>query len=168
MKEKFPRKCDATGVGMHVGYVAADGMHHFSEKKYLIEYLRTLDIVNPDASDEFLLTEAYILDEYYYTEWDVDDEDVWYEECGGVLVTRSREQVMLENTFIMYDEDRDHVFQREDGLIIRFLDYEQACFWERDMNDSDEFDCNYEAMCAAHLPDHQIERIINQSNKVKQ
>lgn len=165
MKEKFPRKCDATGVGMHVGYVAADGLYHFSEKKYLIEYLRTLDIVSPGASDELLLTEAYILDEYYYTEWDVEDEDVWYEERGGVLVTRSREQVMLENTFIMYDEDRDHVFQREDGLIIRFLDYEQARFWERDMNNSDEFDCNYEAMCAAYLPDHQIERLLNQIKK---
>lgn len=166
MNERFPRKCDATGVGMHEGFVALDGMYHFSEEKYLIEFLRTLDIVSPDASDEFLLEEAFSLDEYYYTEWDIDDEDVWYEYgTTGVLVERSREQALLENTFVMYDEERDHVFQREDGLIVKFLDYEQACFWERDMNNSNEFDCNYEAMCALHLPDHQIERLLNQIKK---
>jgi hypothetical protein len=166
MKEQFPRKCDATGVGMHKGYVAADGMHHFSEKKYLIEYLRTLDIVNPDASDEFLLTEAYLRDEYYYTEWEIDDCEYWYEySADGTLIMASIEESLLKNIYVLYDEDRDKVYQWEDGVIITYTDFERAYYWEKVLNEDEDFDCNYEAMQSIYLPDHHIDRLINHTKK---
>jgi hypothetical protein len=36
-----------------------------------------------ELSDEFILKEAYNLEEYYYTEWDAEDEDEWYDEDGN-------------------------------------------------------------------------------------
>ena len=163
MSEKFPRKCDATGVGMHEGYVAADGLHHFSEKKYLIEYLRTLDIVSPGASDELLLTEAYILDEYYYTEWDIEDCEYWYEHGSyGHLILVSQQQSRLKDVYVLYDEDRDKLYQWEDGVIITYTEFDRAYYWEKVLNEDEDFECNYEAMESMYLPDHQIERLYNQ------
>ncbi len=43
-----------------------------------------------ELSDEFILEEAYQEEEegyYYYTEWDVEDEEYWYEEQpDGTLI----------------------------------------------------------------------------------
>ena len=73
--EKYARKCDVTGRGMNHGYVVMDGEQHFSEQKYLIDWLRSR-MGSEGLSDEFLLNESFDLDEWYYTEWQEVDEDL--------------------------------------------------------------------------------------------
>jgi hypothetical protein len=54
----------------------------------LIKWLRdrNVDEYN-ELSDEFLLEEAYAQDEYYHTEWDIEDSDYYYEEqADGTLI----------------------------------------------------------------------------------
>lgn len=79
---KFARRCDATGRGMNEGYVVGEGELYFSEEKYLIDWLRSRGGMD-NLSDEFILNEAYELDEYYYTEWDEIDDDVHYDAEGN-------------------------------------------------------------------------------------
>lgn len=82
--EKFARKCSATGVGMNQGYCVNDGEYYFAEEISLVNWLRNRDSEDTNhLSDDFILNEAYNLDEYYYTEWDADDEDEWYDEDGN-------------------------------------------------------------------------------------
>lgn len=83
--EKFARKCSATSVGMNEGYVVNDGDEYFANKSDLVKWLRdrNVDEYN-ELSDEFLLNEAYSLEEYYWTEW-YDEEDHQYEMINGVL-----------------------------------------------------------------------------------
>jgi len=81
--EKFARKCSATGKGINEGYCVNDGELYFSEESQLVEWLRDRDVDGTnELSDEFILKEAYELEEYYYTEWDAEDEDEWYDENG--------------------------------------------------------------------------------------
>jgi hypothetical protein len=82
--EKFARKCSATGEGMNEGYVFRDGEMYFKYEEDLVAYLRELDENSTDLSDEFLLDEAYGLDEYYYTEWE-DEDEYEYEMINGTL-----------------------------------------------------------------------------------
>ena len=83
--EKFARKCSATGVGMNDGYVVYDGDEYFANKSDLVKWLRdrNVDEYN-ELSDEFLLKEAFELDEFYWTEWD-DEDDYEYVMIDGVL-----------------------------------------------------------------------------------
>ncbi len=83
MENYFARKCSATGEGMNEGYVFREGEEYFKEEKDLVGFLRGLDEYNTDLSDEFLLKEAYDLEEYYYTEW---EEDFQYQLVDGVLI----------------------------------------------------------------------------------
>jgi len=164
--ERFPRRCDATGVGMHEGFVAVDGLYHFSEEKYLVEWLRGREDTDQGLSDEFLLEEAFALDEYYYTEWDIDDSDYWYEYgVDGQLVMVSEQQSILKDVYILYDEDRDKLHQFEDERVITYSSFERAYYWERALNDDEDFECKYETMEALHLPDHQIVRLHIQLQK---
>jgi len=166
MREKFPRKCDATGVGMHVGFVVSDGIYHFSEEKYLIQHLRDNGYDDPNISDAMLLEEAYVNDDYYHTEWDIDDSDYWYEYgVNGHLVMVSEQESVLKDVYVLYDEDRDKVYQWEDGKVITYTNFERAYYWERALNDDEDFECKYETMEALHLPDHQIVRLHNQLKK---
>ena len=66
--ETFARICSVTGESMNEGYVFGDGEMYFKYEKDFIAFLRQRD-GNNDLSDEFLLSEAYELEEYYYTEW---------------------------------------------------------------------------------------------------
>lgn len=77
-KFKFARLCDATNKGMNEGYVVGDGELYFSEEKYLVEWLRSRGGME-GLTDEYILDEAYGLEEYYYTEWEELDDDEWYE-----------------------------------------------------------------------------------------
>jgi len=80
--EKFARKCDATGRGMNEGFVVGDGELYFSSLKHLVDWLRSRDGMD-GLSDEFILEEAYQLEEYYYTEWEEIDEDCYYDAEGN-------------------------------------------------------------------------------------
>jgi hypothetical protein len=85
---KWARKDSATGKGMDRGYCCNDGEAYFVNTSDLIKWLRdrNVDEYN-ELSDEFILNEAYELEEYYYTEWDVEDSDYYYEEqADGTLI----------------------------------------------------------------------------------
>jgi hypothetical protein len=80
--EKFARRCDITGRGMNEGFVVGYGELYFSDEKHLIDWLRGLGGME-NLSDEFILNEAYEQEEYYYTEWEEIDDDVYYDEDGN-------------------------------------------------------------------------------------
>jgi len=79
------RICDTTGERMTSGYVVdhGDTLLHFSEKKYLIDHLRTLDWIDADGNevrlddDRDLLDYFYAEEYFYYTTFDDEDD---YEE----------------------------------------------------------------------------------------
>ena len=96
--KRYARKCDATGRGMNEGFVVGDGELYFSEKKYLLEHLRTLDWEDSNGvnskdmqTDDDLMDFCYNEELYYYTKWEeIDDEiypldssDVYYDEDGN-------------------------------------------------------------------------------------
>jgi hypothetical protein len=88
VKIKWARKDSATGKGMDRGYCCNDGEAYFVNTSDLIKWLRdrNVDEYN-ELSDEFLLEEAYAQDEYYHTEWDIEDSDYYYEEqADGTLI----------------------------------------------------------------------------------
>ena len=80
--DKYARKCDATGRGMNEGFVVKDGELYFSEEQHLINWLRGRGGME-GLSDKFILNEAYEQEEYYYTEWEEIDDDVYYDEDGN-------------------------------------------------------------------------------------
>ena len=82
---KFARKCSFLGKGMNAGYVFRNGEMYFKREKDLLDHLRGLGDANyNDATDEFILNEAYNVGDYYYTEWE-DEDDYQYELINGVL-----------------------------------------------------------------------------------
>jgi hypothetical protein len=85
---KWARIDTATGKGMNEGFCVGDGDAYFEEEADLINYLRGQNVDgNKELSDDFILAEAYALEEYYYTEWDVEDSDYYYEEqADGTLI----------------------------------------------------------------------------------
>jgi len=88
LPRKWARVDTATGKGMNEGFCVQDGEAYFESETDLIKYLREQNVDgNKELSDEFLLAEAYQLEEYYYTEWDVEDSDYYYEEqADGTLI----------------------------------------------------------------------------------
>jgi hypothetical protein len=87
-KKLWARVDSATGKGMNEGFCVNDGEFYFENKEDLIKWLRdrNVDEYN-ELSDEFILDEAYAEEEYYYTEWDIEDSDYYYEEQpDGTLI----------------------------------------------------------------------------------
>ena len=81
--EKFARVCDISGKGMNEGYCFNDGEKYFKEEKELITFLRSrLDEESNKLSDDFILKEAYDLEEYYWTQWEDELEYEWYDAEG--------------------------------------------------------------------------------------
>jgi hypothetical protein len=81
--EKYARIDSATGRGMNVGFCVNDGVAYFESKSDLIAYLRQDLIERVVISDDELLDEAYDDETYYYTEWEVEDEDTYFIEVNG-------------------------------------------------------------------------------------
>lgn len=110
-KFKFARLCDATNKGMNEGYVVGDGELYFSEEKYLVEWLRSRGGME-GLTDEYILDEAYGLEEYYYTEWEELDDDEWYEsehEDGSDAVLVSADD-FLKIRFESYTDEELQTF----------------------------------------------------------
>lgn len=87
-KKLWARVDSATGKGMNKGFCVNDGEFYFENKEDLIKWLRdrNVDEYN-ELSDDFILDEAYAEEEYYYTEWDIEDSDYYYEEQpDGTLI----------------------------------------------------------------------------------
>jgi hypothetical protein len=84
---KFPRKCDITGEGFSEGYCIGDGDMYIKCEQHMIDHLRGLDWEDADGrkvnelnlSDQDLLDYFYNEEYYYYSDWEVDDDDEWYE-----------------------------------------------------------------------------------------
>lgn len=85
---KWARIDSVTGKGMNRGFCCFDGEFYFENKSDVIKWLRSRNVDEyKELSDEFLLEEAYECGEYYHTEWDVEDEEYWYEEqADGTLI----------------------------------------------------------------------------------
>jgi hypothetical protein len=62
---RFPRICEKLNLGINEGFLI-DG-HTFSEIEFVAEYIRTRGGMD-DLSDEFILDEAYALQEYQHVE----------------------------------------------------------------------------------------------------
>lgn len=85
--KKFARKCDVTGRGMNEGYVLWDGEMYAIDEASLLKLLRENgDEEYNNAKDEFILSDAYYNDAYYYTEWEDEDEWEYYEDENGNIV----------------------------------------------------------------------------------
>jgi len=83
---KYARRCDITGEGMNEGYIVDEGMMHVKYEKDLIALIRSWGVdENSELSDDFILSESYENEEYYWTEWDC-PEDYQYEEVDGKLI----------------------------------------------------------------------------------
>lgn len=82
--EKYARIDSATGRGMNEGFCVNDGEAYFAEREDLIAYLRARNVDEYNIlSDDFILDEAYELEDYYYTEWEVEDEETYFIEVNG-------------------------------------------------------------------------------------
>lgn len=81
--EKYARICTATGKGINEGFCVGDGAEYFKEEKDLVEYLRKREGAKTNLTDEFLLKEAYDLEEYYYTEWEIEEGENYFDEAGN-------------------------------------------------------------------------------------
>jgi hypothetical protein len=88
LPRKWARVDTATGKGMNEGFCVQDGEAYFESETDLIKYLREQNVDgNKELSDDFILAEAYQLEEYYYTEWNIEDSDYYYEEqLDGTLI----------------------------------------------------------------------------------
>ena len=92
--EKYARKCDITGEGMNEGYCLMDGQMYIKYEEDLIKHLRDVekeenpeydkDISEGRLTDDFLLSDYYESEYYYWTEWEC-EEDIQYKEINGVL-----------------------------------------------------------------------------------
>ena len=74
----YPRKCDATGVGMFEGFCFDDGDKYFALEEDALTYAKSLGYTD--------LEEAYQDDRYYWTTWDMDDsEEECYDQWGNLF-----------------------------------------------------------------------------------
>lgn len=74
-QEKFARVCSATGRGMNEGYCFGDGEEYFINENDAYDYALSIGYKG--------LQDAFDDDAYYYTEWNVEDDDVWYDAEGN-------------------------------------------------------------------------------------
>ena len=54
----------------------------FSEEQHVIDWIRSRGGTH-GLSDEYILNESFNEEEYYYTEWEEIDDDVYYDEDGN-------------------------------------------------------------------------------------
>jgi hypothetical protein len=72
---KFARKCSITGEGMNAGFCFFDGETYIKDEFEAINYAKSLGY---DSLDE-----AYEASVYYYTEWEIEDGEVYYDLAGN-------------------------------------------------------------------------------------
>lgn len=108
--EKYARKCDITGKGMNEGYCYGDGEIYFSEKEYLVKHLREIntDLEN-NLTDEYILTEAYENEEYYFTTWEDIEEGENYFDADGNEYTAEGKKVEAEEEALTMEEIKEAI-----------------------------------------------------------
>ena len=70
IKRKYARFCEITGEGMNEGYFLDDDMPIKYEKDLIKELRSRGDKEYNNASDEFILNEAYECGDYFWTTWE--------------------------------------------------------------------------------------------------
>lgn len=76
---KYARKCSVTGKGMNKGFCFGDGGFYCIKKKHAKKYAKSLGYKN--------LKKAYKDGAYYWTEWEIDLDDEWYDKLGNKFTT---------------------------------------------------------------------------------
>jgi hypothetical protein len=74
---------------MNEGFVIGDGDMYIKYAKDLLIFLRSNSEFpkdNQSLSDDFIMDEAYNLEEYYWTEWEDEDDYEYYEDKNGNLI----------------------------------------------------------------------------------
>ena len=138
--KRYARKCDATGRGMNEGYVVGDGELYFSEEQHLIDWLRGRGGMEC-LSDEFILNEAYEQEEYYYTEWEEIDDDVYYDEDGNELkpmtILKLQSEETIDQNGIIYYLTGEYAYMGkiENGNTRVLLDQNDGKFYLIEMTD---------------------------------
>lgn len=120
---KFARKCTATGKGINSGYCFRDGEAYFKEEADLIKHLRSLgDESYNEASDEFLLKEAYDQEEYYHTDWEeIDEDDGYYTADGQWIEANTTKHNLMEIISLIQDNEIgawEHTLQNTSAAIV--------------------------------------------------
>lgn len=95
--KKYARKCDVTGKGMNEGWVWGDGAYYTSTKEMTIKRLKEKvkdgvlhleddfteeEIIN--ISDEELLEWAFDEELLFWTQWDPEEDDTYYDKDGNL------------------------------------------------------------------------------------
>ena len=75
--EKFARKCSISGLGMNAGFCFFDGGIYIKDEFEAIKYAKELGY---DSLDE-----AYEDSIYYWTEWEIEDYEDYYNEQGDIF-----------------------------------------------------------------------------------
>lgn len=74
----YSKRCDITNEGMDQGFCIQGGLMYIKYEKDLVQHLREIDPMQEELSDDFLLSDYYQNDYYYWTEWKELDSDVNY------------------------------------------------------------------------------------------
>ena len=74
---KFARKCSISGLGMNAGFCFFDGETYIKDEFEAIQYAKELGY---DSLDE-----AYEDSIYYWTEWEIEDYEDYYNEQGDIF-----------------------------------------------------------------------------------
>ena len=73
--EKFARKDSVTGKGINEGFCFGDGEAYFEEEEDAETHAISLGYKN--------LKEAYRDEAYYFTEWEVEEGETWFDADGN-------------------------------------------------------------------------------------
>lgn len=73
--EKYARKCSKTGKGMNEGFCFFDGETYLKDEYDAILYAKELGY---DSLDD-----AYNNDIYYWTDWEIEDGEIYYDLDGN-------------------------------------------------------------------------------------
>ena len=79
----WARVCDITGEGMNEGYVLYDSETIKYEKDLIKELRKGGDEEYNNASDDYILKEAYENGDYYWTEWYCESDLSYMEDSQG-------------------------------------------------------------------------------------
>tara|TARA_R100000781_G_scaffold99051_1_gene62668 strand:+ start:81 stop:359 length:279 start_codon:yes stop_codon:yes gene_type:complete len=81
----WARQCSITGEGMNEGYLVNDDTCVKYESD-LIALIRSWNVdEHNELSDDFILTESYNNEEYFWTAWE-DENEYQYQEINGKLI----------------------------------------------------------------------------------
>lgn len=81
MKNRFARKSDADGKGMNSGYIFNNGKYYCQTEEQAKNYVEGLGLNWNEEIKTFGTKDEW----FYYTEWEVIDEDEYFNEDGKVF-----------------------------------------------------------------------------------